>query len=68
MQGSLAETFALPCYGDGASMNAQVFGGLASCNDLSFHGETQEEYEQLSDKLFTLLNAAMEAAATSSTK
>jgi hypothetical protein len=49
-----------------AAMSAWVFGGMGSWNDMGFPGETQKEYEQVSDKLFDLLNESMEAAATSS--
>jgi len=48
-----------------ASMSAWVFGGMGSWNDMGFEGETQKQYERVSDKLFELLNEAIEAAATS---
>jgi len=49
-----------------AAQSAWVFGGMGSWNDMGFEGETQKEYERISDKLFELLNDAIEAAATSS--
>ncbi len=48
------------------AMTAWVFGGMGSWNDMGFNGETQIEYERVSDRLFDLLNEAIEAAATSS--
>lgn len=49
-----------------ASMRAWVFGGMGSWNDMGFEGSVQTEYESLSDRLFELLNEAVEAAASSS--
>jgi hypothetical protein len=49
-----------------AAMSAWVFGGMGSWNDMGFEGETQKEYDRVSDRLFDLLNDAIEAAATSS--
>jgi hypothetical protein len=51
-----------------ATMSAWVFGGMGSWNDMGFDGEVQAEYERLSDRLFNLLNEAIEAAACSSMK
>lgn len=45
---------------------AWVFGGMGSWNDLGFDGRHQERYEELSDKLFTLLNQAVVEAANAS--
>jgi hypothetical protein len=49
-----------------ATQGAWVFGGMGSWNDIGFEGEAQSEYERVSDKLFDLLQEAIEAAATSS--
>lgn len=49
-----------------ASMSAWVFGGMGSWNDLGFDGADQHEYEQVSDRLFGILNEAVEVAASSS--
>lgn len=49
-----------------AAQSAWVFGGMGSWNDMGFEGETQAEYTRISDRLFELLNEAIEAAATSS--
>ncbi|MGH9561577.1 MAG: hypothetical protein ACRD3S_08985 [Terracidiphilus sp.] len=49
-----------------AAMSAWVFGGMGSWNDMGFQGAVQAEYERLSDRLFELLNEAVEAAASSS--
>jgi hypothetical protein len=43
-----------------------VFGGMGSWNDLGFDGKSQNQYERFSDRLFDLLNEAVEAATTSS--
>ena len=48
-----------------ASMSAWVFGGMGSWNDMGFPGETQNEYESVSENLFQVLNEAIEVAATS---
>jgi hypothetical protein len=45
---------------------AWVFGGMGSWNDIGFAGAEQEEYEQLSDRLYHLLNKAAICAANSS--
>jgi len=47
-----------------SAMSAWVFGGMGSWNDMGFEGESQKEYEQISDTLFNVLNEAVEAAAT----
>ncbi len=49
----------------GAAEAAWVFGGMGSWNDLNFEGQAQERYEQLSEKLYKLLNRAIGAAANS---
>ena len=49
-----------------AAMCAWVFGGMGSWNDMGFDGDTQTEYTELSDKLYSKLIKAIEAAATSS--
>jgi hypothetical protein len=49
-----------------SAMSAWVFGGMGSWNDMGFEGETQLEYESVSDGLFNIVNEAIEAAATSS--
>jgi hypothetical protein len=49
-----------------AAQSAWVFGGMGSWNDMDFSGELQNEYEQISERLFDLLNESVEAAATSS--
>ncbi|MCP4618415.1 MAG: hypothetical protein GY844_18515 [Bradyrhizobium sp.] len=50
----------------GATQAAWVFGGMGSWNDIGFDGADQQEYEQLSDRLFSLLNEAICAAANTS--
>ena len=52
----------------GASQAAWVFGGMGSWNDLGFDGEDQRLYEQLSEELYRLLNAAIVVAANSSSR
>jgi hypothetical protein len=49
-----------------AAMSAWVFGGMGSWNDMGFDGDIQMEYNELSDKLYSKLVKAIEAAATSS--
>lgn len=49
-----------------AAQSAWVFGGMGSWNDMGFEGSTQAEYERVSERLFELLNEAVEAAVTSS--
>ncbi|MCC6989411.1 MAG: hypothetical protein IT181_10455 [Acidobacteria bacterium] len=46
-----------------AARAAWVFGGMGSWNDQGFEGETQAQYEQLSDDLYRLLNTAIVTAA-----
>jgi hypothetical protein len=46
---------------------AWVFGGMGSWNDQGFEGENRTRYEELSEKLFRLLNKAIVAAVNSST-
>jgi hypothetical protein len=48
-----------------ASMSAWVFGAMGSWNDMGFDGVTREEYENVSESLFRILNEAIAAAATS---
>lgn len=50
-----------------ACQKAWVFGGMCSWNDMGFDGADQLEYERLSERLFQALNAAIVAAANSST-
>ncbi|MFN4066179.1 MAG: hypothetical protein ACK4K5_03020 [Thermosynechococcus sp.] len=45
---------------------AWVFGGMGSWNDLTFSGDSQTEYETLSDALYQLLNTAIVVAVNSS--
>lgn len=45
-----------------AAQAAWVFGGMGSWNDLGFDGNDQQEYNELSDKLFSLLNQAVSNA------
>lgn len=49
----------------GVAQAAWVFGGMGSWNDIGFKGETEKEYEDLSDRLFSLLNEAVCTAANS---
>lgn len=49
-----------------AAISAWVFGGMNSWNDMGFDGEIGTEYERISDRLYSLLNEAVEAAASSS--
>jgi len=46
-----------------AARAAWVFGGMGSWNDQGFEGETQAQYELLSDDLYRLLNTAIVTAA-----
>jgi hypothetical protein len=41
-----------------ASLDAWVFGGMGSWNDIVFHGEDDEEYQRISENLFGLINSA----------
>jgi len=50
----------------GAAQVAWVFGGMGSWNDLGFDGQDQDEYNQLSDDLFSLLQLAVCSAVNSS--
>ena len=49
-----------------ACQSAWVFGGMGSWNDLGFEGAIQGRYQQVSDRLFNVLNAAIVAAANDS--
>ncbi|HVO03197.1 MAG TPA: hypothetical protein VMT54_13415 [Candidatus Cybelea sp.] len=49
-----------------AAQSAWVFGGMGSWNDLGFEGDDRQEYERVSDRLFSLLNAAISAAVNAS--
>ncbi|HTV57872.1 MAG TPA: hypothetical protein VMJ93_03285 [Verrucomicrobiae bacterium] len=49
----------------GASEAAWVFGGMGSWNDQFFEGAEQERYEKLSEKLYSLINHSIVAAANS---
>lgn len=48
-----------------AAMSAWVFGGMGSWNDMGFQGDEQREYEAVSERLFEVLNEAIEVAASS---
>lgn len=50
----------------GSAQAAWVFGGMGSWNDQSFEGQAQARYEQLSEKLYQLLNRVIVAASNSS--
>lgn len=50
----------------GAAEAAWVFGAMGSWNDLSFQGEIGETYNDLSNRLFALVNEATVAAANAS--
>jgi hypothetical protein len=50
----------------GAAEAAWVFGGMGSWNDMSFEGEDEATYNTLSDRLFSLLMAAIVAGANAS--
>jgi hypothetical protein len=50
-----------------AAMRAWVFGGgMGSWNDIGFTGNAQVQYERVSEGLFSILNEAIEVAASSS--
>ncbi len=49
----------------GSAEAAWVFGGMGSWNDQGFEGQTQERYEQVSEKLYKLLNRVIVEAANS---
>lgn len=49
-----------------AAMSAWVFGGMGSWNDMSFEGAAQEDYDRLSENLFSLLNEGIAPAASDS--
>jgi hypothetical protein len=49
-----------------ACQDAWVFGGMGSWNDIGFECTTQPRYEELSEKLYRLLNRAIVVAANSS--
>src|SRR5258706_16035148 len=46
-----------------AAMSAWVFGGMGLWNDLGFDGADGQEYERVSETLFTIINEAIEIAA-----
>ena len=48
-----------------ACQAAWVFGGMGSWNDLSFDGDEQKRYDQISDRLFALVNEAICASVNS---
>ncbi len=50
----------------GAAEAAWVFGAMGSWNDLSFQGEIDETYNDLSNRLFALVNEATVAATNAS--
>lgn len=49
-----------------AAMSSWVYGGMGSWNDMGFDGEAQKEYDRVSERHFSLLNEAIEVAASSS--
>jgi hypothetical protein len=49
----------------GAAEAAWVFGGMGSWNDMGFEGKTQTHYEEVSGRLYQLLNKVIVAAANS---
>ncbi len=49
-----------------ACQKAWVFGGMGSWNDMGFDGETQKEYERVSEQLFQAVNQAISQAANQS--
>ena len=49
----------------GAAQAAWVFGGMGSWNDMTFKGDLQARYDELSERLYQLLNRAVVAAANS---
>ena len=51
----------------GAAQAAWVFGGMGSWNDMSFKGDVQSRYDELSERLYQLLNRAIVAATNSCT-
>lgn len=42
-----------------AAQSAWVFGGMGSWNDLGFDGDDQKEYENISERLFLLINNSL---------
>jgi hypothetical protein len=52
----------------GSADAAWVFGGMGSWNDQSFQGETQAQYERVSEALYQILNQVIAAAANSNVK
>lgn len=50
----------------GAVQNAWVFGGMGSWNDVGVEKENQPRYQELSERLYRLLNRAIVAATNSS--
>jgi hypothetical protein len=48
-----------------AACNAWVFGGMGSWNDLSFEGNENKLYEDLSAQLYSIINESIEAAVNS---
>jgi hypothetical protein len=50
----------------GAAEAAWVFGAMGSWNDLTFKGETGRIYDELSNRLFALVNEATAAATNAS--
>jgi hypothetical protein len=49
-----------------ATQAAWVFGGMGSWNDVGFEGQSQADYERLSEELYGLLNASIVAATNAS--
>lgn len=49
----------------GAAEEAWVFGGMGSWNDMGFAGETQMQYEKVSERLYQLLNRVIVAVVNS---
>ncbi|MCA6119430.1 hypothetical protein J6524_31835 [Bradyrhizobium sp. WSM 1738] len=52
----------------GAVLASWVFGGMGSWNDLGLDGNDQQEYMELSDELFALLNQAIAVAVNSTSE
>ena len=48
-----------------ACQKAWVFGGMGSWNDLGFEGDSQRDYERMSESLFGAVTRAIAGAASS---
>jgi len=49
-----------------SAQSAWVFGGMGSWNDLGFEGVEQQEYDRVSQQLFSALNETIQIAANAS--